>query len=438
MKHLWPRSLFVRLMLIWLIGTLLILAASTTLFFAEGQRAWFEGFAKEIATVADILDQLAPEERQHALEQQQSALRLRLRALKRVQPFPGEHPLLPMLREIMPHRQPALYISEGKHYAPEHEPLIVSVNLANGGDTSLVVRLPGRPPSFSHSYSYWWLSAFLLLIVGIGTLTWIGVRIATRPLLNLSAAAHALGEAPERPPLKPTGPIEVVRAVDAFNQMQQRIIAYIHERTRTLAAISHDLQTPITRLRLRAEMIEDETLQSRIQSDLDTMQHLIREGLDYARSMEISAPPQPIELNGLLAALCGDATDMGWDVSITGQASAPFIGHPVALRRALWNLIENGIKFGQSVEIAISDLPDATQILIRDHGPGLPAEEMERVFEPFYRTESSRSRETGGTGLGLAITRNLLHIQHGTIRLGNHAEGGLIATVILPRGKQSH
>jgi protein-histidine pros-kinase len=127
---------------------------------------------------------------------------------------------------------------------------------------------------------------------------------------------------------------------------------------------------------------------------------------------------------------------MGWTVSVTGQVNEPFIGHSVALRRALWNLIENGVKFGETVDIALSETSEAVHILVRDHGPGLPAEETERVFEPFYRTESSRNRETGGTGLGLAITRNLLHVQRGTVRLDNHPEGGLLATVTLPRSQQ--
>lgn len=446
-KRFWPRSLFARLMLIWLIGISLVLAVSIAIFINERDRAWSEGFAREIASNADILDKLAPEERQRTFKDEEHGfgrrgrMRLGLGLPKHAQPLPGNHPLLSALREAMPERQPALYTHqrEREHYLPGYEPLIVSVNLADGSILAARLRGAYRPPNhlamFSlSSHASIMASAFFALIIGIGILTWISVRIATRPLSNLSAAARALGEDPERAPLEPVGPTEVIQATEAFNQMQQRITAHMHERTRILAAISHDLQTPITRLRLRAEMIDDESLQTRIQSDLDAMQSLIREGLDYARSMEVSAPAQPIDLNGLLAALCGDAVDMGWAVSVTGQASAPFTGHPVSLRRALWNLIENGVKFGQSVDIALSETPETVHILIRDHGSGLPAEEMERVFEPFYRTESSRSRETGGTGLGLAITRNLLRVQHGDIRLGNHPEGGLLATVTLPRG----
>lgn len=440
MKRLWPRSLFARLMWVWLFGILLVLAVSIGIFVKERERAIFEGIAQEIASNADILDSLSPDERQRSLEQHgRGRLRLGLRLPRHAQPLTGDHHLLSVLLEAMPERQPTLYARTSEDETPQarqYAPLVVGVKLTDG--TQLTARLPGRPPSiFTHASQYTPVlaSALLALLVGIGILTWICVRIATRPLLKLSDAAHALGEDPERPPLEVSGPIEVIRATEAFNHMQQRIAAHMHERTRILAAISHDLQTPITRLRLRAEAVDDDTLKTRIQSDLDAMQSLIREGLDYARSMEVSAPPQPIDLNGLLAALCGDATDMGWNVTVTGQASVPFTGHSVALRRAIWNLIENGIKFGQIVDIALDESPEAFRILVRDHGPGLPPEEIERVFEPFYRTESSRNRETGGTGLGLAITRNLLHVQHGGVSLANHPEGGLAATVTLPRGE---
>jgi protein-histidine pros-kinase len=447
MKRLWPRSLFARLMLIWLIGIFLVLGVSIAIFVNERDRVWSEGFAREIASNADILDNLAHAERHRMLEEQgggrRGRLRLGLSLPEHARPLPDDYPLLLALREAMPERQPILYTYErGEgHHLPGHMPLVVSVTLADGSLLTARLRgqyhLPGQSAILSlSSHASIMASALLALLIGVGILTWISVRIATRPLSNLSAAARALGEDPERAPLELVGSTEVIQATEAFNQMQQRITAHMRERTRILAAISHDLQTPITRLRLRAEMIEDETLQARIQSDLDSMQSLIREGLDYARSMEISSPAQPIDLNGLLAALSGEASDMDWAVSVTGQANAPFTGHSVALRRALWNLIENGVKFGKSVDIALSETPEAFHILIRDHGSGMAVEEMERVFEPFYRTESSRSRETGGTGLGLAITRNLLHIQHGTIRLSNHPEGGLLATVALPRGRQ--
>ncbi|MCL2645063.1 MAG: HAMP domain-containing protein, partial [Betaproteobacteria bacterium] len=385
MGRLWPRSLFARLMLIWLIGIFLVLTISVVIFVNERDRVLSEGFAREIAANADIIDNLSLPERRRAFDEhgrgRRGLLRLSLSLPEHARPVSDDHPLLPILREAMPERQPALYTygREEERHPSGFAPLIVSVKLADG--SMLTARLRGqyRAPAHSmSSHASMMAGALLALVIGVVFLTWICVRIATRPLSNLSAAARALGEDPERPPLEPVGSTEVIQATEAFNQMQRRISAHMHERTRILAAISHDLQTPITRLRLRAEMIDDETMQGRIQSDLDAMQNLIREGLDYARSMEVSAPAQSIDLNGLLAALCGDATDMGWAVSVTGQASTPFTGHPVALRRALWNLIENGVKFGKSVDISLSETPETFRILIRDHGTGLPVEEIER------------------------------------------------------------
>jgi protein-histidine pros-kinase len=168
------------------------------------------------------------------------------------------------------------------------------------------------------------------------------------------------------------------------------------------------------------------------------MQALVKEGLAYARSLDERQPAQPIDLDGLLSALRADAQDMGWQVAVSGTAQHVFSGQPTALRRALWNLIENGVKFGERVDVRLDEDPNGFRIRIRDHGAGLAEAELEKVFEPFYRTESSRSRETGGTGLGLAIARNLLRAQRGEVKLGNHPDGGLEATVWLPMHAPGH
>lgn len=298
------------------------------------------------------------------------------------------------------------------------------------------MRLRGRVPC---RQCFWprggrLLAALAALVAGVGLLTWVAVRIATRPLSRMAEAARALGEDPGRAPMDVRGPTEVAQAAAAFNQMQQRIAEHVTERTRILAAISHDLQTPITRLRLRAELVDDEALRARIQSDLDAMQGLVKEGLAYARSLDERSPSQAIELGPLLQALAQDAHDMGWTVRVAEDAQGRVIGRPSALRRALWNLIENGVKFGGEVDIDLTATADGFELRIRDHGPGLAEDELEKVFEPFYRTESSRNRETGGTGLGLAITRNLLRSQSGEVSLRNHPEGGLEAAVSL-RGR---
>lgn len=432
----WPRSLFARLMLILLVGILIVIAASLALFVGEreriGRAALFDSVAQEIAATADVLDHLSAAERERWIDELgRRRLRLALRPpSERLQALPDSHPLPAALRAAMPGRSTAAYTHERP--GMRHAVIVALVNLADG--TPLQVRLPGIPPTphIGPPEPGRLLAALAALVGGVGLLTWFAVRLATRPLSRMADAARALGEDPDRAPMDIRGPTEVSQAAQAFNQMQQRIREHVSERTRILAAISHDLQTPITRLRLRAELVDDEDLRARIQGDLDGMQALVREGLAYARSLDEATPAQPIDLDSLLEALCDDARDMGWTLSLSGRVGTPLHAQPTAVRRALWNLIENGVKFGGDVGIIVSTKPDVIEIRIRDHGPGLPESELEKVFEPFYRLETSRNRETGGTGLGLAITRNLLRRQHGSIRLRNHPDGGLEAIVLMP------
>lgn len=432
-----PRGLFARLMLIWLFGITLVLAVSFVLFVGErdriGRTALFEGVAQEIASAANVLDRLEPDEREPWFEQLgRRRLHLTLRPLPDIAEKPVRaHPLEMALKETMPTRDPALYIiPRGEN--PHRASLGVTVNLADG--SPLRVRLPGIPPApeFRLPPLGQLIASLAALVGGVLILTWLAVRLATRPLSRMTEAARKLGEAPENSaPLDTSGPLEVAQAAGAFNQMQARVRDHIQERTRILAAISHDLQTPVTRLRLRTELVDDENLREKFIADLDAMRVLIREGLDYARSREDGEPLQAVDIDGLLAALCGDAEDMGWQVTLTGKVGVPCPARAQALRRALWNLIGNGVKFGGGVEITLARKARHVVVSVRDHGPGLPEDELEKVFEPFYRVESSRNRETGGTGLGLAIVRNLLHGQGGEIVLENHPEGGLVATLTL-------
>ena len=440
MNFPWTRTLFARLMLIWLGGMAVVLAVSLALFVSERDRyardVLFEGVSREIVAAVDVLNHLTPGQRADWID---TLGRRRLRfsltdAPPDARPLPADSPLAQALRQALPESDITLLTrTRERNDHPHRIQMIASLRLADG--TPLQVRLPGpmfggRPPAPPPGSL---LASLLALIVGVTLLTWFAVRVATRPISRLAAAADALGEDPHRAPLDIAGPAEVSQAVHAFNRMQERILQHVAERTRILAAISHDLQTPITRLRLRAELVDDEALRAKIQSDLDAMQALAREGLDYARSLDASATKQSIDLDALVAALCEDAADMGWPVTVSGRSMLPCQGQLSGLRRAIWNLVENGVKFGGRVDIAVAMTPAAFEIRVRDQGPGLPQEELEKVFEPFYRTEASRNRETGGTGLGLAIARNLLRAQGGDVRLENCADGGLEAIVTLPR-----
>lgn len=442
LQWLLPQTLFARLMLIWLLGIALVLAVSVTLLIGERDRfdrgVLFEGLAREVAATVDHFEQLSPAERINRIESMRGRQRLRLS----LSPVPSEARRLPdrfelvsALRSALPDREIGVFAwpqRDGDHAGPQAR-LFVEVRLIDGSLLSMRLAIPPiaeRKPGLFQPGSRP-LTALFALIAGIAILTWLAVRIATRPLRQLSAAADALGQRPDRAPIPESGPSEVKHAAAAFNRMQKRVNEHVRDRTRILAAITHDLLTPITRLRLRAEQVDDDELRTRIQSDLDAMQALAREGLDYARSQDTPLTLKPVDAAALLDSLCADAQDMGWKVSRSDQTTANCLADVMSLRRVLWNLIENGVKFGGQVEISLHTLPSSIEISIRDHGPGLPESELDKVFEPFYRSEHSRNRETGGTGLGLAIAHNLLKAQGGTIQLKNAHDGGLLAQVTL-------
>jgi signal transduction histidine kinase len=229
------------------------------------------------------------------------------------------------------------------------------------------------------------------------------------------------------------GPAEVIRAARAFNTMQSRLAGYVRDRTRVLAAMSHDLKTPITRLRLRAELLEDPQIRAKFTKDLDEMESMVGATLDFLRGQESGEPAQPVDVMALLESLQADMADMGGTVRIEGGAKAPYPGRPQALKRCLANLLENAVNYGKSAGVVVDDNDSRLEIRIQDEGPGLPQSELQKVFEPFYRVEGSRSRETGGTGLGLTIAKSVAEAHGGSLVLRNRAEGGLEAVLVLPR-----
>ncbi|MDS4068231.1 MAG: ATP-binding protein, partial [Candidatus Competibacter sp.] len=277
------------------------------------------------------------------------------------------------------------------------------------------------------------LLILLVLLVSVAVLAALAVRALIRPLAVLADAASELGRDIRRPSLDENGPLEVRRAARAFNTMQERLIRYIEDRNRILAALSHDLKTPITRLRLRTELLDEAPLREKFLADLDDMQRMAQASLDFLRGGEDSEPMAPLDINALLESLQEDAEDIGHAVGITGAARQPLRCRPLALKRCLTNLVDNALNYGRSAEIAVADTPARLTLIVRDRGPGIPAAELERVFEPFYRLESSRSRDTGGTGLGLSIARNIARAHGGELSLRNHPQGGLEAVLELPR-----
>jgi signal transduction histidine kinase len=214
--------------------------------------------------------------------------------------------------------------------------------------------------------------------------------------------------------------------------MQARIRQHIAQRTEMLAAITHDLQTPLTRMRLRLEKVGDEELQQKLLGDLSAMQQMVKEGLDLARSMDTTEAMQRLDLDALLDSVCSDAADAGQQVDLKGEADMALMARPMDIRRCLVNLIDNAVKYGKRAHVTVERMAGAARVRIRDEGPGIPQDQLARVFEPFYRLETSRSRSSGGTGLGLTIARNIAE-QHGaSLSLANHERGGLEAVLVVP------
>jgi signal transduction histidine kinase len=278
------------------------------------------------------------------------------------------------------------------------------------------------------------LAATLVILLGtVVALSALAVRWVTRPLSTLATAAEKLGEDINRVPLAVTGPAEVQRAAKAFNTMQARLARFIGDRTRIVAAMSHDLKTPLTRLRLRTETLEDEALQAKFARDIDEMESMIAQALDFMRDAASAEPAQPVNVMSLLESLQADYQDAGQAFEIKGRVARPLSGRPRALRRCLSNLLDNAFRYGQRPSVEVDDGARELTMRVLDEGPGIPEAELERAFEPFYRGEASRSRETGGTGLGLGIARNIARAHGGDVTLRNRAGGGLEATLMLPR-----
>ena len=272
-----------------------------------------------------------------------------------------------------------------------------------------------------------------VLLAAVLLLSFVAVRWVTRPLHVLASAAETLGRDINAPPLREEGPTEIAQAARAFNTMQSRLARFIQDRTRVLTAMSHDLKTPITRMRLRAELMDDEDLRQRFEADLKEMESMVTHTLEFMRGLGGNEQRQAVDMMALLESLQSDNEAMGRTVRIEGRASAPYPAVVSLLKRCLANLVDNAVLYGNRVTIRVEDSAQCLTLRFLDEGPGIPAPELEKVFEPFYRLEQSRSRETGGTGLGLAIARNIAQMHGGDIVLRNRTERGLEAVLTLPR-----
>jgi signal transduction histidine kinase len=270
--------------------------------------------------------------------------------------------------------------------------------------------------------------ALIILAVSV----W-AVRRVTAPLGSLATAAERLGKDVNAPPMPETGTIETQAAARAFNGMQTRLRNLIENRTRLLAAISHDLRTPLTLLRLRAETVENREERDKMLSTIGAMDALIGTTLQFARDDSASEPRKQVDLTALVHSVVDEMTDAGLPVRMQPAAPILYRCQPTALMRAVRNLLDNAVKYGKTGSAEIRMAARAVEIDIDDQGPGIPEAELGRVLEPFYRLEESRNRETGGVGLGLAIAHSIVQAHGGRLTLTNRPAAGLRASIVLPR-----
>lgn len=281
-----------------------------------------------------------------------------------------------------------------------------------------------------------WLHHFLPTLLASGLPILILVTLFTRrllrPLRELSRAAEQLSRGEPLAPLAQSGPRELRELAQAFNTMQERLRRFVSDRTQMLAAISHDFRTPITSLRLRTELIDDDELRSSMARTLREMGQMMDETLRFACDDAAGEATSTIDLDLLLLQLAEERQLLGQPIHCLIPAGLHYRCRPLALKRALGNLLDNARRYGQHVELAVQQEADSLMITVADDGPGIAAEWLERVFEPFARPDADRNRDSGGVGLGLAIARSNIEAHGGTLSLSNRPQGGLLATVILP------
>jgi len=462
MRRFLPRSLFGRLMLVLASGLIVAQLLSAAINLAERDTVLVRVMgmqpAQRIADVVRLLDSLSPAERARivgilnvpplvvALDRAPvsedsvstgGAHAAMFAAVLRAA-LGDERPVQVTMSGTPPAWAPGPARAGGRYpmsgpmgmhgFPPEGLSILTQVRLQDGTWASFDTQLPQQ----AENLPWRLLLTLAILLAAVLVLSYIAVRWVTRPLNVLASAADELGRDINRPPLPESGPIEVSRAARAFNTMQARLIEFLDERTRLLTAMSHDLKTPLTRMRLRTELLANDSLREKFEKDLVEMETMVTQTLEFMRGLSQREPEQPIDVMALLESLQADNEAMGRTVTIGGRVTHPLLAEPQLLKRCISNLVDNATVYGQCAEIHVEEDSRGLTIRVRDHGPGISDSELEKVFEPFYRLEGSRNRETGGTGLGLSIARSIARAHGGDVRLRNHENGGLEAILTLP------
>jgi len=332
---------------------------------------------------------------------------------------------LPLLDVYVSHRR--LMADQGEA-GSESDRVFVTLKLNDGTWLEHQVYMP-------HHHQQWIVrivGVITIFIISVYVLALLVTRQVIKPLKRFSSAAMQFSTDINALPIEEQGPTEIKQAVAAFNVMQERISRFVNERMQMIAAISHDLKTPITRLILRMESIPDEAQKQKILQDLNEMQAMLESTLAFARDDASKEEKTQVDLAALIQSVCSDMVDAGWPVYYEGPLHVNCDCRPLAIRRVLNNLIDNAVKYGQQATVTLTDSDNGVEVSIADRGPGIPVSERENVFASFYRLEKSRNRDTGGTGLGLTVARTIVRSHGGEIVLKDRGGGGLMVVVRLP------
>jgi signal transduction histidine kinase len=440
--RLWPRSLAARTALVLLVGLAIVQMAGLTIHaldridvqrLAQGR----EIAVRAVSTYREVM-MTPPQQREAVLAEirHQPEISAELSDGPPAPEFPGPLPFRQRLLRVNMSLVPLMGAPRWQGLNIQGDPhrhlVMVGMHLPDGGWLNVSVPLePARP---WHSPAF--LIAFLLMTAAAAGLTLWAVRRLTAPVRTLAAAAEALGRDVNAPPLPEDGPLEVATAAAAFNTMATRIRRFVQDRTELLTAIGHDLRTPITRLKLRAEFVEDDEQRRKMLADLEELEAMVSATLVFGRDARTTEPVSPLDLPELLRTVLDETADAWPDLSerlaYEGPAHLTVRARPLAVKRAVANLVSNAAGYGGGARVTLTPKDGTVVIEVEDEGPGIAPAELERVFEPFHRVEPSRSRETGGVGLGLPIARNIVRAHGGDLTLANRPMGGVKATVVLP------
>jgi signal transduction histidine kinase len=439
--RLWPRSLAARTALVLLVGLVVVQVAGLTIHALDRidvQRiAQARDVAVRVVGIYRAVMMTAPAQRDTVLAERTTGLAAELSQNPPVADLPDAVPFRQRLFRVNLNLVPLLGVPHWRELrilgGPGSHRMIIGMRLPDS--TWLNVSMTVEPARPWHSPTF--LAAFLLMTAAAAGLTLWAVRRLTAPVRTLAAAAEALGRDVNAPPLPEDGPLEVATAAAAFNTMAARIRRFVDDRTELLTAIGHDLRTPITRLKLRAEFVEDDEQRAKILADLEELEAMVSATLAFGRDARTTEPVSSLDLAELLRTVLDEAGDARPDVvqklAYEGPAHQTVRARPLALKRALANLVSNAVTYGGGARVRL--LPPVDGMLtieVEDDGPGIPPAELDRVFEPFHRGEPSRSRETGGVGLGLPIARNIFRAHGGDVTLANRPMGGAKATAAFP------